>query len=690
MVCKAATFTGLNEQNRRWRNWNEDIQFQPTEYFEPAHSAPDVNDGLLQLVHVVARATDEAQALHAVGSCWAFEDVAASSAWTVSLRQLDRELTFVVGDAGAALSDEWRTRQADAGANAGAGRRLVHTEAGIRIATLNERLTAQGLAMPVLGGANGQALAGVVSTSTHGGDWQQPPFPDLVKAIHLVTHGGRELWIERASEPITTDERLRPRLPCASTEIVRDDGVFDAALVACGRFGVIYAFVLEVRRSLRVVEVINTPMRADVMNLLREGQANATLFQPLFDHLETLAKPAGLDDATGEPYFLQMLFNSQNPEDMWVHRRWETTVADDLPAPPPLPPGGSRVTASGTLHDLAEVIVSLGNVALVAAAGVVALTPIIGPGAALYILGLTVYLNGLIATRNFRFGSVVSAVLDALWKVPAASHAIPGINFMVIDAEYRTRIAAGRRGPHHLMTSGDRAGSDQNDFRVDSIELVFDATRADYLDFLDDVLARAPTFQQAGIISLRPSRRSRALLSMHHVEGSHAISIEIASLKFLPGNAEWLQYVHRAAVQRNGRPHWGQFNKLSEFNVAMLYGRALNQWREALLRVSGDSVLFSNDFCRARGLEPRSIARQVTGVMKTPIGEVITHLCNDGAHWSPVSVGQAIDEIESGTIQYYTQEDERLAIVHVVHDRRAGSYLRSGADATGRNNLDNL
>lgn len=80
----------------------------------------------------------------------------------------------------------------------------------------------------------------------------------------------------------------------------------------------------------------------------------------------------------------------------------------------------------------------------------------------------------------------------------------------------------------------------------------------------------------------------------------------------------------------------------------------------------------------------------LTGVLKTRLGEVITHLCNGDAHWSPVSVGQAIAEIESGTIQYYTQEQDRLAIVHVVHDRRAGSYLRSGADATGRNNIDNL
>lgn len=683
MICKAPTFDGLNEQNRVWRNWNEDIQFTATEYFEPTHSAPDVSDGLLQLAHVVARATQEGQSLRVIGAGWAFEDIAKSDAWVVSLAQLDRQLEYVVGSNGAGLTDTWRAVQRDVSAT----KRLVHVEAGVRIATLCERLQAQGLAMPTLGGANGQALAGVISTSTHGGDWQQPPFPDLVKAVHLVTDGGRELWIERQSDPITTDDRLRPLLPCATTDIVRDDRVFDAVLVACGRFGVIYSLVLEVRKSFRVVEVIATPTQAEVMQALRDGQAANTLFQPLFDLLESRPKPADTSDATGTPYFLQILFNSQNPNDVWVHRRWETTVAADLPPAPPVP-AGEHVAATGSLHDLAVNIVAAANAALVVAAGIAATIPVVGWFTSLYILGLTIYLDGLIASRNFRFGSVVSAALDALWKVPLASHAIPGINFSVIDDEFRSRIGTGRRGPHFLITSGRRTDSDQTDFRVDSIEVVFDATQPGFLDFLDDVLAKAPSFQQAGIISLRPSRRSRAYLSMHNVPGTHAVSIEFATLKFLPGNLEWMQYVHRAAVQRGGRPHWGQYNKLDEFNVAMLYGSALNEWREALLKVSGESGLFSNNFCRVRGLEPKSIARHVTAVRRTKQG-VTTHLCNEGAHWSPVSAGQAIQEIESGTIRYFTQEDDRLAVVHVVNSP-GGSYLRSQADPTSQNNLDNL
>jgi hypothetical protein len=81
---------------------------------------------------VVAKATEDNQPLHVVGSGWSFEDCASSDG--VMVEQLD------------------------------AGR----------------------LALPTLGGSNGQALAGVISTSTHGGDWNQPPFPDIVRAVHLV------------------------------------------------------------------------------------------------------------------------------------------------------------------------------------------------------------------------------------------------------------------------------------------------------------------------------------------------------------------------------------------------------------------------------------------------------------------------------------------------------------------------
>ena len=691
MVCKSNVFIGATESNKRWTNWNGDVSFKASEYFEPSHSsATGAPDGLLQLVHVVARATKEKRRLRAIGSGWAFENIAASDAWVVSLKNLGRRLDNVVDPTSTALTDEWRGKQLDPNASS----KLVHVEAGIEIGALNELLDKDGLAMPTLGGSNGQSLAGAISTSTHGGDWEQPPLPDLVRAIHLVTDGGRELWIERATEPVTrSDDLLISALTCPETEIIRNDDVFNSAVVSFGRFGVIYSFVLEVRRAFRVVEVITMPTRTKVLQALRDGQTGGPIFDPIFSLLAETPPPVGLAEGTGviataKPYFFQILFNSQNPEDCWVHRRWETTESADLPPRPT----GTTVTAETVLDGKALLLYAV--TAFTLAAGVVTATvPLVGwlYGSALLVLAADM---GIRATgQPLTLGAAIALVLNAAWKLPWLGDAIPAITRSVIagGGNFGEVIAKGRRGPHHLLTTGARGSGANIDYRSDSIEVIFDATTANYLDFLNAILPAAPSFRQSGYISLRPSRASRAEMSMHNVAGSHAISIEVATIKYLDGNTDWMKFVESLALTFSGRPHWGQINKLTEQQVLVLYDQHLMKWREALVRVSANARLFSNRFTRRRGLEPSGRMREVTGVireqrLKMPPGRV-THLLGGDATWSPVTVQQAVREIESGAIIYFTGGGGREAIVHVA-TRDGRKYLRTGPDGVGENNLE--
>lgn len=262
---------------------------------------------------------------------------------------------------------------------------------------------------------------------------------------------------------------------------------------------------------------------------------------------------------------------------------------------------------------------------------------------------------------------------------------------MVIEARLRGAGQFGGmpRGPHYRITTGPREDNDQNDFRSDSIELVFDATRPEYLDFLDEVLRVGRGFHQAGYVSLRPSLRSSALLSMHNVEGARAMSIEIASAKHLDGNAAWMAYVHQAALRYGGRPHWGQYNKLDALDVEMLYGDKLSEWREALLTISGESTLCSNAFTRQRGLEPSGLVRAITSVKKTRT-DTITHICNDNESWSPVAVADAVRHIQQGIVTYVAVGNDGFALIKAVSDGRGGFYLRTRADSTATDNLDSL
>src|SRR2546429_3529578 len=153
------SYGGVDRPEFPWENWAGTVGRQLAHWYSPA--------SLTDLVDVVRRATMNGVELHALGSGWAFEDVAICADWGVSLGALNRQLSYVTD---AALTDARRAAQADS-----QGRdRLFHVEAGITIGALNQMLADAGLAMPTLGGANGQTLAGASSTSTHGGAGKRP------------------------------------------------------------------------------------------------------------------------------------------------------------------------------------------------------------------------------------------------------------------------------------------------------------------------------------------------------------------------------------------------------------------------------------------------------------------------------------------------------------------------------------
>src|SRR5262245_46073071 len=161
MACPSQNYSGGQTGPTTWANWSERFSGSVSTFWEP--------DTLADLVNVVRRASVEGHRLHVVGSGWAFENIAHSHDWMVSLRRLNKPLSGVTDGA---LNAQWAANQA-AGQDV-----LFHVEAGAKVADVNDLLAARGLAMPTLGGANGQAIAGAISTGTHGGDVDLPPLAD--------------------------------------------------------------------------------------------------------------------------------------------------------------------------------------------------------------------------------------------------------------------------------------------------------------------------------------------------------------------------------------------------------------------------------------------------------------------------------------------------------------------------------
>lgn len=81
--------------------------------------------------------------------------------------------------------------------------------------------------------------------------------------------------------------------------------------------------------------------------------------------------------------------------------------------------------------------------------------------------------------------------------------------------------------------------------------------------------------------------------------------------------------------------------------------------------------------------------RKVTASGKDKDGD-ITKLCNSGESWSPRAKADAIRDIDNGIHSYYVQQPGTSRTEVRVVNEGGSKYLRTTADKSSNNNLDNL
>jgi hypothetical protein len=203
------------QQRKRWRNHTGNQAIEPLRIYRPA-TLDDVRE-------IVRTAEHDGATVRAVGSGHSWSDVALTTGYLVRTDRLSRPLE-VNGN-------------------------VVRVEAGMRLRQLNQNLADHGLALSQLGGYDAQTVAGVISTSTHGSGVELGPIADSIRSLELVASGGRVVRIERG------DDR------------------FDAAVVAMGCMGVIYAASIEVEEHYWLTEVRELSTWEQTRPRLLEGVA---------------------------------------------------------------------------------------------------------------------------------------------------------------------------------------------------------------------------------------------------------------------------------------------------------------------------------------------------------------------------------------------------------------------------------
>jgi L-gulonolactone oxidase len=213
-----------------WRNWAGDQRCAPAAVDQPASEA--------EIVDCVGRARDTGRRIRVAGSGHSFTDIACTDGHMLRLGRMDHVL--------------------DSDRESG----LVRVQPGITLAQLGEELASRGLAMENQGDIDAQALAGAVSTGTHGTGARYPNLSAQVVALRLVTGDGSVVELSEG----------------------RDRDAYLAARVGLGALGVISEL------TLRCLPIF-TLRRADEPRPLADTLAQLDELVDANDHFELFTFP---------------------------------------------------------------------------------------------------------------------------------------------------------------------------------------------------------------------------------------------------------------------------------------------------------------------------------------------------------------------------------------------------------------
>jgi L-gulono-1,4-lactone dehydrogenase len=208
-------------RRKAWHNDTGNQEIYPLREEEPT--------SLQDLRAIVRQAEQSACTVRAVGSAHSWSDVALTDGVLVKPTglsgPLDLELQLL------------RVEETDPTS----GMTLVRVKSGTTIAQLNEYLHGRKLALPNMGGFDGQTIAGVISTSTHGSGIDFGPLSDLIRSLDVVGAGGTVYRIEPSNGP---SDPVAYQAAYPEHVLKQDDRWFRAVVVGMGCMGLIHSVIL--------------------------------------------------------------------------------------------------------------------------------------------------------------------------------------------------------------------------------------------------------------------------------------------------------------------------------------------------------------------------------------------------------------------------------------------------------------
>jgi hypothetical protein len=173
-------------------------------------------------------ALQQQKTVRVLGGNWSWTTVGFAKHWIVSTGRLNRLKRTMPEE----IEQSQGVFETD---------KFFFAQCGCSILELNRAFQSLGRSIKTSGASNGQTIAGLISNNTHGSAIDFGSSTEFVVGLHIVTGPNNHVYIERASKPVVTDVFIEK----IQAELIRDDEIFNAALVSFGSFGFIHGVMME-------------------------------------------------------------------------------------------------------------------------------------------------------------------------------------------------------------------------------------------------------------------------------------------------------------------------------------------------------------------------------------------------------------------------------------------------------------
>ena len=244
----------------------------------------DYNDTTIGIQSIIREAIDSGTSLRILGGEWSWTKITATNGILLNTKPLN--LSFKINKKN--ISDSYPLTPDD----------LYFSQCGVSVKELNNRLKSRNRSLKTTGASNGQTIAGALSTGTHGSAIDVGAIPDFVVGMHIVVSPTRHVWLERASYPVVSDSFAN----ALNAELIRNDEIFNAAVVSFGSFGFIHGIMVE-----------TAPLF--LYECYRVQRPPSEEFHKLMETLDFTGTTVKMPHPGERPYHFQSLINQYNQTD---------------------------------------------------------------------------------------------------------------------------------------------------------------------------------------------------------------------------------------------------------------------------------------------------------------------------------------------------------------------------------------